>query len=110
MIHGIISSGSGTSGPPIPTDPDWDKVVLLQGYEPSITTRDESRYGHVMTAVGNAAVSAVQKKFGDQSIRFDGSGDALTALDSADWHFSNAAFTIEMFVYPITIGTTPDFR
>jgi hypothetical protein len=51
-----------------------------------------------MTAIGNAQIDTAQFKFGAASGLFDGSGDVVTAADSADWDFGSGDFTIEMFV------------
>ena len=40
------------------------------------------------------------------SVHFDGN-DYLTLADSADWHFSNGAFTVECWVYPTASPNQP---
>jgi hypothetical protein len=50
------------------------------------------------TAVGNAAVSTTQKKFGTHSLYCDGTGDYLTFADNADWNMGSGTLTIDFWV------------
>ena len=59
---------------------------------------DSSSSSHTITAVGNVTNSRVQKKIGDSSIAFDGSGDALNAGDHNDFSFGSGQFTLESWV------------
>ena len=54
---------------------------------------------HAITTVGNTNHSTTQKKIGDTSIYFDGTGDYLTVADSADWDFGTGDFTVEFWGY-----------
>lgn len=49
--------------------------------------------------IGNAQISTDQKKFGNGSISFDGTGDYLIIVDSVDLRFGINPFTIEMWIY-----------
>jgi len=66
----------------------------------STTFTDSSTSGHAITPVGNVSHSADQKKFGDSSMYFDGTGDYLTVPDSADGTFGTDDFTIDAWVNP----------
>ena len=75
------------------TDPSWSSVrLLIRG---NTSTSDLSGNGFAVVASGNAAASAVQKKFGAGSVAFDGAGDFLT-VDT-----TNAS--------PQVVSTTGDF-
>lgn len=54
---------------------------------------------------GNAQASTTQSKWGSSSIKFDGTGDYLTALTKPNLNFGGANFTIECWVYPSTNST-----
>lgn len=82
-------------------DPYWASVVLLvdfDGSDASTTFTDLSGSTHVLTAVGDAQLDTAQFKYGTASGLFDGTGDRVTAPDSADWHFGTGAFTGEAHV------------
>ncbi|MBU2118747.1 MAG: LamG domain-containing protein, partial [Alphaproteobacteria bacterium] len=51
-----------------------------------------------MTAVNQAQLDTAQKKFGTASLLFDGTGDAVTAPDSADWDFQSGDWSIDFWV------------
>jgi len=75
------------------TDPSIGNVVLLCGFDSSIV--DEIASPHTLTTVGNAARSTSVTKFGAGSLVMDGSGDRVTAANSADWSFGSGDFTVE---------------
>lgn len=88
------------------TDPSFASVLLLCGFngvDASTSFTDESSYARTLTTVGNAQVDTAQVKFGTGSGLFDGSGDRITAPDSADWQFSGQ-FTVEAFIRTTTIA------
>lgn len=71
------TSSSGGDG-----DPHFDKVSLLlrmEGVDGSTTFIDRSLSPKVVTAYGNAKISAEESKFGGTSAYFDGVGDYLAA-------------------------------
>jgi hypothetical protein len=88
-------------GPSIPTDPYWEFVKLLvygEGADGTNTFADRSPVGRALTAAGN-----VQHDTGidlqGQSILFDGSGDFISAADSADMRIGTSTdFCLEAFV------------
>lgn len=95
------NAASGGSG-----DPYIANVVLLLGCEGtngSTTVPDESPAAHgngTITGLNNdAKLSTSVSKFGSSSLRFDGTNDSVTWADSADWSFSNGAFTVEGWFY-----------
>jgi hypothetical protein len=64
----------------------------------------------VITAVGNAQVSTAQSKFGGASVLFDGTGDALSTPNHADFNLNNTAnFTVEFWYRPVVISDYPGF-
>ncbi len=88
--------------------PDSYTKLLLHGdgLDASTTITDSSSGGKTVTAVGNAQLDTAQKKFGSASILFDGTGDYLTAEDSADWYFGADPFTIDTWVrFTTTYGS-----
>lgn len=66
-------------------DTDWRTVLRcpFEGSNGSTTIVDEA--GHALTANGNAQISTAQFAEGSSSLLCDGSGDSVTAADSADW-------------------------
>jgi len=70
---------------------------------------DNSASAHTVTQAGNAAVTSfgpfLTSAVYDPAVNmtsayFDGSGDELSAPDSADWHMGSGLFTAECWVYP----------
>jgi len=62
---------------------------------------------HTITANGDVANTRAQKKVGDSSIVFDGTGDYLEIPASSDWEFGTGAYTVEMWFY--TAATTQGY-
>ena len=56
--------------------------------------------------MGNTSHATAQKKFGNSSIYFDGTGDALSIPNSSDFNFGTGAFTIDFWMYA---GTASDY-
>jgi len=88
-----------------------EQTVLLlhgDGADASVNIPDAaipSGFPHIATVNGNAQIDTAQKKIGNGSILFDGTGDYLTVPDSADWHFGSGDFTIESYVRRAVTGT-----
>ena len=75
---------------------------------------DNSASAHTITPYADASVSAfgpfLTSEVYDPAVNgasayFDGSGDSLTAPDSADWDFGSGNYTVEFWIYPRTTGT-----
>lgn len=95
LIRGAVSSG-----PPVPTDPDFANVSLLlhaEGADGSTTLLDSSSLGLSFSASGNAQLDTSQFKFGGSSMQFDGAGDYFLGPTSTGLAFGNGDFTIELF-------------
>jgi len=54
---------------------------------------------NVITTVGDAQASTTQKQWGTTSMKYDGTGDWLTAIDSTQLQLGTGDFTIEGWVY-----------
>ena len=90
-------------------DPYYNNVVLLlRGYDATSgqVFKDYSKYKRTITANGNVAHSTTQKKYGNSSIYFDGSGDYLSVPASSDFAFGTGDFTIEVWVYYVPLATS----
>ena len=59
---------------------------------------DDSSSPRTMAAVGGAAISSTQKKFGAGSLYLDGVDDYVT-VSGTDWDFGSANFTIDGWFY-----------
>ena len=59
---------------------------------------DSSTTGRTITTSGSPVHTRAQKKVGDSSIRFNGSGDYFSIPDSGDWDFGTGNFTIEAWI------------
>lgn len=68
-------------------------VLLLVGAEVGIL--DDSTYARALTAVGTAARTTAQFKYGAGSLTFDGTGDWIQAADAAELTLGAGDFTIE---------------
>jgi len=86
---------------------DSYSVLLLHmdGSDESTTFTDEdcpSDGAHTWTAAGNAQIDTAIKKLGTGSGYFDGSGDYISASDSADWFLGTGDWTIDWWHRRIT--------
>ena len=59
-----------------------------------------------LETVGSAQVSTSVKKYGTGSLAFDGTGDYLFREYSPNFNFGTGSFTIEMWVYPLSVTST----
>lgn len=78
-------------------DTNTKLLLHFNGADGATSTLDSST-GKAVTFVANAQIDTAQKKFGVSSLLLDGTGDYITLADSADWHFSNGNFTIDLWV------------
>lgn len=69
-----------------------------EGADAGTTFVDSSRYARTLTANGNVQTDNAQFRFGSTSALFDGSGDYISAADSADWNFGTNPWTIDAWV------------
>lgn len=75
----------------------WNSVVLAMHMDDAALT---DLKGNTITAVGNAARSSMQSKFGGYSLYLDGAGDYLTAqYNPAKFDWWTEDFTLEAWVY-----------
>ncbi|KPA13494.1 Cadherin-like protein, partial [Candidatus Magnetomorum sp. HK-1] len=74
-----------------------EHTVLLLHMEDDVLS-DSSLQSHNVIINNDAARSFVQKKLGESSATFDGSGDFLSIPDSESWNFSDGDFTIDLWV------------
>ena len=84
-------------------DPYFSSVVLLalndNAANNSTTFVDQSLSAKTLTTVGNAKYSSGSAPTGmTTSGLSDGTGDRVTAADSADWFFSTGDYTIEFWI------------
>ena len=88
-----------------------DTTLLLMHMDESV--KDDSPKNHPIQVVGNVTISQDQKKFGDSSVYFDGSGlNSFYSLHS-DYDFLGSNFTIDFWCYPTqnaTVGTSALFH
>lgn len=82
----------------MPQIDDYTKLLLHMNGADASTTFIDSATNKTVTANGNAQIDTAQSKFGGASGLFDGTGDDLSILDSADWAFGTGDFTIEFWV------------
>ena len=70
-------------------------VLLLRGED----LTDSSQSPKTLTAIGGAAASEDQKKYGSKSLAFNGSSQYITLPAVSDFRFGAGDFTIEAWVY-----------
>jgi hypothetical protein len=95
------------SGPRIPSESreEGGNLLIHGNVGDGQVFIDSSPSGHTITTSGNTTHSTAQSKFDGGSIYFDGTGDYLTIADHADFTFGTGDFTIDLWIYPTTIGS-----
>jgi hypothetical protein len=73
-------------------------LLRMDGVNGSTTFTDSGASPHTVTAVGNAAITTSQYKYGTGSGTFDGAGDCLTIPTSSAFDFASGDFTVELWV------------
>lgn len=68
------------------------------GADAATVIRDYSQSHRAITTVADAQIDTAQYKFPPSSLLLDGTGDYLTAADSADWYLSTDSFQIGCFL------------
>jgi hypothetical protein len=83
------------------SDPTNVSLLLhMDGTNGSTTFTDSSLTGRTISRFGDAQISTARSQFGGASGLFDGSGDYLSAANSADFHLVDGSpFTISLWVY-----------
>jgi hypothetical protein len=92
---------SDTAEVTLPTDAQHaDTCLICNFHEPAGTTEatDYSPDARALTFRDGADISAVSTAWGVSSCRFDGTSDAVTAANHADFQFGAADFTVECVV------------
>jgi hypothetical protein len=88
------------------SDPYWDNVVLLlqpnKEANNSTVFTDLSSYGRTLTANGNVKIDTSVTRFGRPTILADGTGDTISAADSASLELSRSNFTLEVWLEPFS--------
>lgn len=84
-------------------DPYWDKVALHCPFDTNLTDYGPST--RALTVSGNTAVSSAQSKWGVASAAFDGTGDYLTTPYTSAGFQWWGTYTIEMWVYPVSLSS-----
>lgn len=100
LVNQLTGFGVGRVGTPSGggTDPSFANVVLLAGFDGvdgATSFLDESASAHALSFSGNAQLDTADKQFGSASLLLDGTGDYVSAADSADWSFGTGPFTVE---------------
>lgn len=94
------------SGGVAPTDDaDFSDVVLLldfAGPDGGTNITDLSPSGHTETFLGDAEIDVSIRSLGENTLLLDGTGDAVTFPDSADWDFGTGDFTVEINMFSST--------
>lgn len=93
------------SGAPGGNDANTKLLLHFDGADGSTTITDSSASARTITVVGNAQLDTAQKVFGTASLLGDGTGDYLTAPDSADWTPAGD-FTIDARIRVTSLATT----
>lgn len=88
---------------------NYTEVLLHFDGADASTTITESAVGgtdvRTWTAAGNAQIDNAQFKFGGTSLLLDGTGDWVTAPDSADFTIGSNNFTVDFWARPAVDGT-----
>jgi hypothetical protein len=76
----------------------------LDGADGSTTFADSSAGAHTITAHGNVQIDTAQSVFGGASVRYDGSGDWLSADGHSDFALGTGDFVIDFWIRPDDTG------
>jgi hypothetical protein len=96
--------------PSISNDQFFNNVSLLlhgDGENNGVIFTDSSLSARTITPFGNAKTATDVKLFGTASMAFDGTGDYLSTVDTANLNFEAGNFTIEFWInFNNTIGSS----
>lgn len=79
--------------------------ILLHGDSSGTGVTFIDEMGATITAYGDTRTSLTQKKFGNASLKFDGSGDYLTLPSKTDYNFGTGDFTVDFWLMFTTVNT-----
>jgi hypothetical protein len=74
-------------------------LLHADGASGSTTITDSSAYARSVTALGSAALSTTQARFGSTSISLPTAASRATVPTAAAWNLGTAPFTLELWVY-----------
>lgn len=97
---GSVDTSAGAWKPTPGGNDSFTKILLHGDGSNGSTTFTDSCAGasaHTFTAAGNAQLTTSTAKFGTAALNFDGSGDWITASDSADFTLGNGDFTVDFW-------------
>jgi len=83
-------------------------LLHMDGVDDGTTFTDSGGSGHIVTRLGDTVTKTGVKKFGTASAYFDGDGDRLEVPNHSDFDFGTGSFTIDMWIYPTSLGTYRD--
>jgi hypothetical protein len=107
LVKGTAVYTSNFTPPTTPLTTVTNTQLLLNFANAGIF--DSSGINNVVTA-GSAQASTTQVKYGTSSMKFNGSTDYLTMLASPNLDMGTGNFTIECWVYPISVANNyPSF-
>ena len=101
IIKGVAIYTAAFTPPTTPVTNTAQTSLLLNMANAGIY--DAAAQNNVIT-VGDAQVSTTQKQWGTTSMKFDGTGDWLTAVDSPQLQLGTGDFTIDGWVYLSAVG------
>ena len=102
-VKSLTPLGSAQMGTPGAGDPYFGNNVLLLTMNGIDMGPITDVMGHTITVNGFPRISAAQSKFGGTSGIFNGSSDFLILPASTDFDFGILDFTIECWLYPVSI-------
>jgi len=92
---------SDIAGVTLPTDPQYSDAKLIVNFggpAGGVVVADFSAAARTPTFRGDAVLKALSTPFGVSAVRFDGSGDAVTFPNHADFQLGTSDFTIEAII------------
>lgn len=90
------------------SDSNTQLLLHMNNSDNSTTFADSGNTGHTVSANGDAKQVQIAK-FNSGSIRFDGTGDYISTLDSNDWDLGSSNFTIDFWIRFNSLPTTGNY-